>query len=320
MPTTSTLGSASDRARPAPRPTSSLRLVAADGVRLEADVFVPAHGAVVAKALVAPAMGVRRGFYARFAADLARHGIATATFDYRGIGGSLDGGVAASKARLSDWGELDLAAATSALAALDLPLDPQAGGRAPLLFVGHSVGGQLFGLMRDVPFDAALFVGSQAGYFGHWSGVSKLSMAALWHVGVPLVTKTLGYLPMKALGQGENIPGGVAREWAAWGRDRRYVGVRVAELPHAGYATWGGPLRALAITDDPYAPRRAVDALVRLYTAAWTEVVEVAPSAVGARSIGHFGWFSERFRDTLWADARTWLVERGRSRRKGGAR
>ncbi len=298
--------------RERPRPAWSLVIDAEDGAPIETDVFLPEKGPVVAKVLLAPAMGVKRGFYAPFAADLASHGVATMTFDYRGIGGSLRGDVAQSKATLHEWGELDLAAATRALAALDGDSDVRLQKGQPMLFVGHSVGGQLFGLMRDIPFRAALFVGSQAGYFGHWSGLPKVGMAALWHVGIPVLTRTLGYLPMKALGQGENIPAGVAREWAAWGRDRRYVGVRSAEIPGSGYSTWNGHLRAIAISDDPYAPRRAVAALTSLYSAAWTDVCDATPGALGVRSVGHFGWFGERFRDSLWSDARSWLFEMGR--------
>lgn len=315
MPHSSTtpIGSTEARSgRRRPRPTWSLVVPAADDVPLESDVFLPASGPIVAKALLAPAMGVKRGFYAAFAEDLASHGIATLTFDYRGIGGSLRGDVARSTASLHEWGELDLAAATRALQGLDPGSDPRLSADAPLVFVGHSVGGQLFGLMRDIPFRSALFVGSQAGYYGHWSGLGRVGMAALWHVGVPLFTSTLGYLPMKALGQGENIPGGVAREWAAWGRDPAYVGVRTAEVRDNGYAHWGGPLRAIAIADDPYAPRRAVEALTALYSAAWTEVSVLRPRDVGVRSVGHFGWFGDRFRDTLWADARRWLLRSAR--------
>lgn len=295
---------ASSRTREArPRADRTWTVTAADGAPLAVDLYLPA-GPAVARALVAPAMGVKKRFYAPFAADMAAHGVATLVADYRGIGESLRGPVSRSRARLSEWGELDLPAVTRALAALDIPLL----GDAPLSFVGHSVGGQLFGLMPENPFRSALFVGSQSGYWRHYPGWRRAGIATLWHVGVPALATTLGYLPMRALGQGEDLPAGVAREWARWGRDPRYVGVRVAELERSGYATWSGQLRALSISDDGYAPLEAVEALVRHYSAAWVDVSIVEPRALGVKRVGHFGWFRPRFRETAWADARTWLL------------
>lgn len=291
-----------------PEPSSSFQIGTRDGVRIHADVFLPTEHAPVAKLLVAPAMGVKRQFYAAFAADMAAHGIATMTFDYRGVGDSLREPIRESEARLAQWGEQDMAAATRELAELSVGEGNPRHDKLPLLFVGHSVGGQLLGLMQDIPYRSALLVGSQAGYWRHWDGAGKAVVAALWYVGVPVLTGALGYLPMKAFGQGEDIPRGVAREWARWGRDRSYVGVRIAERPRAGFNDWSGKLRAVSIADDGYAPPRAVAALKELYRAADGEVMPVHPRDLGVKGIGHFGWFRRHFRATLWADARKWLL------------
>lgn len=299
---------AGKRRKKRPEPSRTFYLDTRDGHRLGADLYLPT-GTPKKKLLVASAMGVARGYYASFAADMATRGIATMTFDYRGIAASLHGPLQHSKARLHEWGELDMAAATRELVRLGDDPDEASLRDLPLGFVGHSVGGQMFGLMRDVPFERALFVGSQAGYFGHWNGVGKLGMAALWFVGIPLFTSTLGYMPMHAFGLGEDIPKGVAREWATWGRDPRYVGLRVEDQPELGYATFAGKIRALSITDDAYAPPRAVRALCDLYGAADVDVVTIRPSDVGASSIGHFGFFKDRFRDTLWRDASAFLLD-----------
>lgn len=292
-----------DLFRERPRPASTFQVVTDDGVPLAADLHLP-PGPAHAKLLLGPAMGVSRRFYASFLGELARHGIASMVVDYRGIGGSRTRPLHAEPARLSDWGERDLAAATAALT--DLHVDG-VGRAAPTLFVGHSVGGQLFGLLQDAPFRAALLIGSQAGYWRHWKGPSRVAMAALWFGAIPLFTHTLGYLPMRAFGQGEDIPGGVAREWATWGRDRRYIGIRAAELAEPGYTHWRGALRALSIADDGYAPEAAVRALAEAYRSAAVEVVTVRPGDVGVRRIGHFGWFHPRHRHTSWAEARAWL-------------
>lgn len=293
---------------PAPTPTRTFEIVTDDGVRLAVDAFLPT-GPAVAKLLLAPAMGVRRRFYARFLADLADHGMAAIVLDYRGIGDSRHASIRDERASLSDWGERDLAAATRALVELPVEVEREgAGAELPLLFLGHSVGGQIFGLMRKVPYAAAYMVGSQAGYWKHWEGAARLAMAALWFGAIPILSSTVGYLPMRVVGQGEDIPDGVAREWAAWGRDPSYVGVRAAQIDGSGYATWGGLLRAVSIEDDGYAPERAVRALCDLYRRADGDVVRVLPADLGVRHVGHFGWFQPRHRETLWSDARQWLA------------
>lgn len=283
--------------------SQTLTIRADDGFSLAASLYLPI-AQPRARLLMAPAMGVKRGFYSRFLSYLAERGIASLVIDYRGIGESI--AHEQLSLSLSDWGERDLAAATSTLCTLV----PSGEAKIPTLFVGHSVGGQLFGLMRDAPFDRALFIGSQAGYWGHWSGVSRLGMLALWFGAVPLFTSTLGYLPMKALGQGENIPSGVAREWARWGRNPRYVGLRAAAIERAGYSCWRGALRSIAVEDDAYAPTKAVQELVKLYSASSAEVVSVSPKDLSTRRLGHFGLFRSKFRHSFWNDAAAWLLDR----------
>ena len=73
-------------------PSRTLSIAADDGVTIVGDLFLP-RGPARARLLIAPAMGVRRQFYSRFLADLARHDVASLVIDYRGIAGSRDGHV-----------------------------------------------------------------------------------------------------------------------------------------------------------------------------------------------------------------------------------
>lgn len=294
-----TLGRSPTHRANAPGPRSlELVLDAPDGVAIAADLVVP-ESEPRAAVLIAPAMGVQRRYYRAFARHLAdRHALASLTIDYRGIGGSrLAHGRAVA---LTDWGELDLVAGADELA--------RRFGGLPARFVGHSVGGQLMGFVPDVPFDRALFVGSQSGYWRHWDGARRAAMALLWHAGIPAAVSTLGYLPGAMLGGGEDVPGGVARQWARWGRAPEYLGVSARERGGAWFESYRGELLAYAFTDDGYAPERAVRALVDVYRGARREVRTIAPDDLGVSSIGHFGFFRERFEATLWADAVRFLA------------
>lgn len=276
-----------------------LAVRAADGYELAADLFLP-DGPVRGAVVMAPAMGVPRRLYAPFSSHLADDGLATLALDYRGIGDSAPRSLRGFPARLGDWAVLDLAGAVA-------ELDRRFPG-LPLAWVGHSVGGQLMGLVPGLPVRAAVFVASQSGWSGHWPGAGRWAMAALWHVAVPVAVRAVGYLPMKALGQGENVPAGVALEWAEWGRHRDYVWSHARRLGGVEFTRWRGPIRAYGFADDRYAPRPAVEALLGYYREARTELRWLRPADLGTRSIGHFGFFGPRFRQRLWSEVRDYLL------------
>ena len=267
-----------------------ITLRAADGHGIGARVFGEGERA----GLIMPATGVPQSYYAKYAAYLADRGFRVLTFDYRGIGRSRDGDVRRYRARMRDWALLDAAAAAGFF------------GGGELRVVGHSFGGQALGLL-PVPerIRAALVVGSQSGYWRHWPALGKLWMWPATHIGLPLVAKLLGYFPGSRLGFGEDLPPGVAVEWASWCRHPQYL---VGALGVAdAYARVRAPVRAYAISDDPFAPLAAVEALRALYPNARWETRKLAPRELGVKSIGHFGFFRERFRDSLWRESADWL-------------
>ena len=265
-----------------------ITLTAADGYQLGAAVY--GSGRPV---LIMPATGVPQSYYAKFAAYLAERGFTALTFDYRGIGRSRGRDIRQLVARMRDWALLDAAAAFRFFS-------------SEILVVGHSFGGQALGLLPEPErIAAALMVGSQSGYWRHWPALGRVWMWPATHLGLPAVTKLLGYFPGSRLGFGEDLPAGVATKWASWCRHPRYlVGALGVD---AAYARVRSPLRAYAISDDPFAPLGAVRALGALYPNSRWETRRVAPRELGVKRIGHFGFFRERFRDSLWRETADWL-------------
>jgi len=267
-----------------------IALKADDGYAIGATVYGNGTRAV----LIMPATGVPQIYYAKYAASLAERGFAVLTFDYRGIGRSRNGDVRASNARMRDWALLDAAAAWRFL------------GERPKLVVGHSFGGQALGLLPEPGrIAAALLVGSQSGYWRNWPALGRVWMWPSTHIALPALAKLLGYFPASRLGFGEDLPPGVAIEWASWCRHPRYL-VGALGVEHL-YAQVHARMRAYAISDDAFAPLPAVDALARLYPAARWETRRVAPRELGVPAIGHFGFFRERFRASLWRESADWL-------------
>lgn len=136
--------------------------LASDGYELAVTRF-PAEGRAWATLLCAGAMGVRQDFYAPFARFLSRHGVHVLTFDYRGMGWSRRGSLRGFPATVTDWTDKDFNAmlGEARKAAPDLPL----------LLLGHSLGGQIFGA---APAD----VGAKS--IGHFGFFSERHRGTLW--------------------------------------------------------------------------------------------------------------------------------------------
>ena len=283
-----------------PQAIEQVEFAALDGLTLGGTLFrpdAPNGGAVVIHA----ASGVRQEYYGKFAAYLAERGFTTLTFDYRGIGRSRPKDLRGFYARMREWATHDAAGA------LDLLHHVSPGAR--VLVVGHSFGGQCLGIVPgNERYAGLLAVASQSGYWRHWPGPGRAGMWLATHVVLPGLSKALGYFPAQRLGQGEDLPAGVATEWASWCRHPGYI---VGALDAgAQYRRLRMPVRAVWLADDSYAPLPAVKALLGFYPSSPAEIVEVHPRLVGAEKIGHFGFFRDRFRDTLWKAAADWLVER----------
>lgn len=287
-----------------------LALPATDGFELAATLYraaeLPANAPAV---LIQSAMGAKRRYYDRYARFLATSGFVTLTFDYRGIGGSRPRSLRGFSASLTDWAERDCAGAIGWLIAQHRPRQ--------LLLVGHSLGGQLLGLIPDNQrIDAMLAIAAQSGYWGLWRGRRRYFMWMLWHVLMPGMTRLCSYFPGKRLRMSDDLPAGVARQWAHWGRNPDYIVDDAGAPIREHFASFTGPIRSYSFSDDIHAPRPAVESLIGCYTQAPKELNHRTPADLNAGRIGHFGFFREEFRDSLWAETTAWLKQQADTARR----
>jgi predicted alpha/beta hydrolase len=149
---------------------------------------------------------------------------------------------------------------------------------------------------------AVVTIAAQSGYVGHWPRASRAGLRVLWHAVMPGISRTVGYWPGRALGTGEDLPKGVALEWARWCRSRAYHG------EFDGYARLHAPMLAYSIDDDWIAPLPAVEALHRSYTGCSVTRRHLVPAQLGVPRIGHFGLFREAAIPAVWHDIDRWLT------------
>jgi predicted alpha/beta hydrolase len=273
---------------------------ATDGYPLGATLFLP-RGATRHAVLINSATAVPRRFYRGFAGYLAGRGCAVLTYDYRGTGGSLQQGqsLAGFEASMSDWAARDITAAVAWMR--------ERYGALPLAYVGHSFGGQALGLLpNNTEVSRAMFVAAQAGYWKLMTSPERYRVYALLNfIGRPL-TRLLGYMPGKA-GLGMDLPKSVFLQWTGWVMSPRYLfdDATLDALPN--FAEYQGALRAICLSDDPWATRPAVELLCSGFTATKPDIITVTPADAGVARIGHMGFFRPEHRDTLWRGAAEWL-------------
>jgi len=290
-----------NREKPAESPTRlgrRLRIPAGDGFGLGATLFEP-RGHARATVVVSGATAVPAGYYTRFAEHLAASGYRVLTYDYRGVGASRPLNLRGFSASMSDWAELDARAA--------LAYARQSFRAEPLVLVGHSFGGQLLGLIDDArEASGAVLVGAQLPFLGHWPFAQRLKLELIFNAVIPTLTRTFGYLP-GAAGLGEDLPRGVAEQWARWCSQPDYL---MSEHPAARerFARFDKPVLFFSMSDDDYAPEGAVEKLMGALSGAHIDHRRVIPAELGVDEVGHFGFFHPRFTDTLWREVR-WFID-----------
>lgn len=267
----------------------------ADGWPLKALRITPEDP--VAAVLVAPGTGTTRQLYEPLGQHLARAGLHVLLLEYRGMGGSkvsaAGNGTRQDPPRYRDWGQRDIDAALANLQATGLPLG----------LVGHSAGGFLAGLTpRSTSLRGIVHLTSMTGWWRVMDRREWPKLIALWYAAGPALSALLGTFPASRFGLGEDLPGGVMREWARWCRRPGFLWDDPSIATH--HADYTGPLLSVRAEDDLWGTEAAVEANLRHHTRARIE--RRAVPAQPGRRIGHFGLLRPGH-EALWSDIAAWL-------------
>jgi predicted alpha/beta hydrolase len=204
---------------------------------------------VTATVVVAPAMGVRAGYYTRLCEGLSGFGLRAAAVDYPGIGQSpvrADWG--------HDWGYGELVTHyASALRALELDRP-----RLPRYVLGHSLGGQAALMLAGRPdsgLAGVILVASGSPWWRSWPGLEGWRVRASTRV-CELIARGLGYFPGERVGFGGREARTLVKQWARVSRTGNYRldgfdGDALLRAP-------GPPTLAIEVVGDRLAPEAAI--------------------------------------------------------------
>ncbi|MCB0336061.1 MAG: alpha/beta hydrolase [Bdellovibrionales bacterium] len=270
---------------------SEIEVTTRDGVSLAASLFRNPDGSHLV--IIGSGTGILRQFYFSFARFLRSQGFSVLVFDYRGIGGSRPSMLRGFDAKMQDWGRLDL----EAVFAFGLS-QPWA---EKVSFLGHSVSGQLLGLASSAPqLSRVVFVASQEGYWKLWPMHQRWVFLPLFGPFLWVSARILGYIPARIVGLGEDLPSGVAIEWATWCRTKDYLFAFLDSMQPYCFSTLQQPILSISFSDDFFAPMKAVEALLARYPAAAIRSLHYQPNDFGRASIGHFSFFKSPGKSDSW--------------------
>jgi predicted alpha/beta hydrolase len=289
-----------------------LTIPALDGFPLAARVWQPSEPSRPERVTIVNAgAGIGKEYYDRFAAFLAQHDVATVIYDYRGIGKSRPRSLRGFVASVESWGRLDF----SGVLGWVTDRFPS----AQRVVIGHSVGGFVTGFtQRGELIDRMLLVGAHTGYWRDYAVPSRPFMYLLWHVAMPVVVRVMGYFHGRLLHLGDDLPAGVALEWAARRRPEFWWNLKD---PHGApdsqlrdellsrFQRIRAPGLAIRSTDDRFATKAATERIIGLFSNCPIESTEVCPADIGVERIGHFGFFRSRMHATLWRRALNWVEQ-----------
>lgn len=251
-------------------------------------------GDAVATLILAPAMGVAQEYYKPLVHWLVEQRLRVITFDYHGLGASRPGPLQQCHVNILDWGRYDCAAVINAAYRHD-----QA---HPLIWLGHSLGGQLPGMTPNSHLlDRIITVAAGSGYWREAPPRLKRRVWLLWYLAAPLATNVVGYFPGRRLNMVGDLPAGVMRQWRRWCLHPNYaVGVE-GEPIRAGFASVRCPITAISFEDDELISLKNVERLHLDYRSAPVTLVHLTRKECGGRT-GHWGFFHPRQKTRLWRD------------------
>jgi predicted alpha/beta hydrolase len=246
--------------------------------------------------IVAPGAGLTQEYYEPFAQFFCEQGFSVITFDYRGVGKSAPENLSGYKASMHQWAAQDINAVL-------LYAKQNCNGKE-LIYVGHSIGGEIVGLVPASQYvNKIVLVSSALSCAKLWPWQYKIKIMGL-KLFVRVSSKVFGYFPGKTLNIFGNLPEGVVHEWASWCDNSNGL---FDSFPDNNYRKLNVPILAFTFADDWRCPPRAVKELINRFENSTITWYHMKPKEIGMKKIGHTDFFFPVMKTKLWDPLLQWL-------------
>jgi predicted alpha/beta hydrolase len=237
--------------------------------------------------LILPAMGVPAVFYTPVLRALHATGLTVVAVDMQGQGESTPRVSRRSRFGYQCVVETDFSAVVQEISEA-LP-------EAPLVILGHSLGGQLALLHLAAGYGSAChkvrgvaLVASGSSWYRGFTGARALRNLVRGQL-YAITATIIGFWPGDRLGFGGRESRGVMRDWARQARSGKYMVTGGIDYERAlGSLTL--PVLAVDVENDDLAPPNAVDHLCSKIPNAVVTRCDYTTSAAGDKQLDHFRW------------------------------
>lgn len=236
-----------------------------------------------ASVLIVPALGIRASYYEGLARRLQEAGLSAAIIEGRGHGES-----ALRPGRRSDWGFEHWI--TEDLPAVIAHLKEQSAG-APVYLCGHSIGGHYsvaLAALDPKSVDGIALIACGSPYHAAYEETFAKRIRMLARL-VPAVNLLFGYFPGDRIGFGGKEARTIMREWRMLARENRYCPRGMDHDFDAGVAAYPGPVLALRMGDDDWAPEPSVRAVIDKFQSTQVRLEVISSEELGVTA-DHHGW------------------------------
>lgn len=276
---------------------SHITIPARDGFPLHAILQEPLHIKSKGVVQIHCGWGLHQFIYKYFADFFAEAGYTVLTFDYRGIGKSVIplNWIKKFDARMSDHGVLDMPAV------LDFVIN-----RFPdqkRVVIGHSLGGQIIGLMDNCDkIDRIYTIGSAIGYFKILKSPMDLLLPNLFFKFVPIYSWIYrhSWILKRPLNGFLGITSASVIEWREWcSRPDYFKPFLGKSIKRQYFEKVSVPFISIRVEDDPYANDITTPLFLSNYPNADIKIRKITLAEAGERKIGHTGFFKRKFKK-IW--------------------
>lgn len=272
---------------------NKLTITAADGYALSALYATPVAESL-GTIILSSGTGIKKEFYINFSQYLVQNGYNVLLYDYRGIGGSAPDNLKLSKSYMHEWGTMDMNAV------LDFMVNEK--GKTDIIWVGHSIGAQLSGLLQNKQHvKKVIAINAALGYWGYFPFPMNLMVFVLWYFVYPVMIKLYGYGAMRKIGWGENLPKNVLGEWREWCMSKTYFMKYLKQNFHIDrFYNFTVPMTAVYTSDDYIANDKTVPLMMSFFPGSHSRIMKLAVKNYTQEKVGHTGIFRKRFENNLW--------------------
>lgn len=269
-----------------------------DGVELKGTLILPQQPKAIVQFNAGTA--TKKEFYLSFLNYLADHQYACCLWDYRGNGESAPPSLKGCNYTFSDYGLKDMPAIKRYL--------EQRFSDLPLFVVSHSAGGQQIGFVEHLDnVKGMVAFAVSTGYVPHMPFPYRLTAAYFFYLFSPISIALTGYVAAKRWGIMEDLPKKVLQEWRAWCGKPNYLfhdKFYGKTVPRGHYQNLPFPIHVFWASDDPISNKRTIPALWNYFkSSSGIEYTLIQPQDIGQKSIGHFGFFKKRVKESIWKQA-----------------